>query len=244
MTEPRPRVLVVDDESQMVSIVAFALETQGFETMTARNAEDAWRLIQNEAFDLLVLDVMLPGASGVQLCRRVRTHSDVPVILLTARGEEADRLNGLLAGADDYVTKPFSPRELALRAAAVVRRTRGRAAASDVIVNGALVIDQAADTVTWGARTLRLTDMERRLLIALARRAGEVVPWRDLLNEVWFTGELAGGRDMIKTTVYRLRQHLGEAGDELIVAIRGVGYRMPRLETPGGPGNADAPGHA
>jgi len=110
MSEARPSVLVVDDERQMVSIVSFALETQGFATVSARSAEEAWRHFGAQSFDLVVLDVMLPGASGMRLCERIRATSDVPVILLTARGEESDRLAGLLAGADDYVTKPFSPR--------------------------------------------------------------------------------------------------------------------------------------
>ena len=227
MTEPRPHVLVVDDERQMVSIVGFALETQGFTTSSARSAEEAWRLFGAENFDLVVLDVMLPGASGVRLCERIRTVSDVPVILLTARGEESDRLAGLLAGADDYVTKPFSPRELALRAAAIVRRTRGRAQRSEALVNGTLAIDPAQRTAHLDGRALRLSDVELRLLTALMRHQGEVVSWRVLLNEVWSTDEAVGARDMIKTAVYRLRQHLGPEADDLIVSVRGTGYLMP-----------------
>lgn len=233
MTEPRPRVLVVDDESQMVSIVAFALETQGFQPDVARSAEQGWRMLCAEHYDLVVLDVMLPGASGIQLCERLRAESEVPVILLTARGEEEDRLRGLLAGADDYVTKPFSPRELALRASAIVRRTRGRAASSETLVNGTLVIDQARRSVTLGGRLVQLSDVELRLLVALTRRVGDIVPWRTLLNEVWHTAELQGGRDMIKTSVYRLRQHLGQAGESLIVTVRGTGYLMPRQDGDG-----------
>ena len=232
MTEQRPHVLVVDDERQMVSIVGFALETQGFTTSSARSAEEAWRMFGAESFDLVVLDVMLPGASGVRLCERIRTVSDVPVILLTARGEESDRLAGLLAGADDYVTKPFSPRELALRAAAIVRRTKGRAQRSEVLVNGTLTIDPAQRTAHLHGRALRLSDVELRLLTALMRHQGEVVSWRVLLNEVWATDEAVGARDMIKTAVYRLRQHLGPEADDLIVSIRGTGYLMPIQDLP------------
>ncbi len=223
----RPRVLVVDDETQMVSIVAFALETQGFVPVTARSAEQGWRLFGAEDFDLVVLDVMLPGASGVQLAQRIRTRSDVPIIMLTARGEEEDRLAGLLAGADDYVTKPFSPRELALRAQALVRRARA-ASASRRLTNGPLVIDLDQRSATLAGQHLKLTDVELRLLTALARRVGEPVGWRDLLNEVWFTAEVQGGRDMIKTTVHRLRSRVPQ-GDALVVAVRGVGYLMPSL---------------
>lgn len=233
MGEPRPRVLVVDDETQMVSIVAFALETQGFDPVTARSAEQAWRLLTAENFDLVVLDVMLPGASGVQLAQRIRAGSDVPIMMLTARGDENDRLTGLLAGADDYVTKPFSPRELALRAQAIVRRTRGHAERPHRIVNGPLVIDTAQRTASCDGRAVKLSDVELRLLAVLARRVGEPVAWRELLNEVWHTGELQGGRDMIKTTVHRLRQRLEDHGDALIVTVRGVGYLMPALHRDG-----------
>lgn len=235
MPESGPRVLVVDDEAQMVGIVAFALETQGFEPVTARSAEQAWRLFQEQSFDLIVLDVMLPGASGVQLCQRIRTASDIPVILLTAKGQEADRLTGLLAGADDYVTKPFSPRELALRASAIVRRTRSGRGEHDELTNGPLRIDPAQRMATLDGRVLRLSDVELRLLTALTRHVGNVVGWRELLNEVWYTGETGGGRDMIKTTVYRLRQHLGDRAESLIIAVRGVGYLMPRLPSDGAP---------
>lgn len=228
MSEHSPHVLVVDDETQMVSIVSFALETQGFVTTTARNAEQAWRLLGTHEFDLVVLDVMLPGASGVQLTQRIRTTSDVPIMLLTARGEEEDRLAGLMAGADDYVTKPFSPRELALRAQAIVRRSR-RVATEQAIINGPLIIDTAARTATYDGRALRLSDVELRLLIVLARHVGEPVGWRSLLNEVWSTAETQGGRDMIKTTVHRLRQRLGLPGEGLVLSVRGVGYLMPVL---------------
>lgn len=228
MTDHAPRVLVVDDETQMLSIVAFALETQGFTAITARNAEEAWTRLRQEHVDLVVLDVTLPGASGVELCRRLRTSSEVPVMMLTARTTEDDRVAGLLAGADDYVTKPFSPRELALRAQAIVRRTGQRRAAGGVVANGPLVIDPDRRQARVGQEVLRLSDVELRLLTAMARRPGQVVGWAELLNEVWYTGEHAGGREMIKTTVYRLRQHLGP-NREWITAVRGVGYLMPLL---------------
>ncbi|MCA0295514.1 MAG: response regulator transcription factor [Actinobacteria bacterium] len=229
MTDPAPRVLVVDDETQMVSIVSFALETQGFVPSVARNAEQAWRMLCDERFDLVVLDVMLPGASGIQLTERIRATSDTPVVLLTARGEEEDRLRGLLAGADDYLTKPFSPRELALRAAAIIRRTRSRAPEQDVLVNGPLRIDRGRRQAQLDGVPLRLSGVEYELLVALAVRAGEPVEWRQLLNEVWHTAVLAGGRDMVKTAAYRLRHAIGPTADDLIVTVRGVGYLMPRL---------------
>ncbi len=238
MTEPAPRVLVVDDETQMVSIVSFALETQGFVPSVARNAEQAWRMLCDEPFDLVVLDVMLPGASGIQLTERIRATSDTPVVLLTARGEEEDRLRGLLAGADDYLTKPFSPRELALRAAAIIRRTRSQASEQEILVNGPLSIDRGRRLARLDGNALRLSGVELQLLTALAMRAGEAVHWRQLLNEVWHTGGIQGGRDMVKTAVYRLRHAIGPTADDLIVTVRGVGYLMPRLDA-SNPGSAD-----
>lgn len=222
-----PRALVVDDEAQMLSIVSFALETQGFEVLTARTAEKAWTALRREHFDLAILDVTLPGASGLDLCQRLRAESDLPVIMLTARTTEDHRVAGLLAGADDYVTKPFSPRELALRAQAIVRRTRP-VREDDDIRNGPLQINATRRRAILDGRVLRLSDVEIRLLAALARRAGEVVTWSELLNEVWFTGEHAGGRDMIKSTVYRLRHHLDDER-EWITSVRGSGYLMPRM---------------
>ena len=188
-----------------------------------------------KAGETVVLDVTLPGASGMQLCERIRSAYDTPVILLTARGEEDDRLRGLIAGADDYITKPFSPRELALRAAAVVRRTRGRLSATAQLANGPLVIDPGRRTAHLDGVLLALSDVEFRLLSVLARHTGEVVGWRTILNEVWATTETMGGRDMIKTTVYRLRQQLGPAAERLIVTVRGSGYLMPRQEDDGSP---------
>jgi DNA-binding response OmpR family regulator len=230
MSDRPPTALVVDDEAQMVSIVAFALQTQGFSTDTARNAEQAWTKLRSTTFDLVVLDVMLPGASGIQLCERIRSTFDTPVVLVTARGEEDDRLKGLLAGADDYVTKPFSPRELALRATAVVRRTRGQQHDHAILANGALRVDPSRRIATLRGRHLRLSDVEFRLLVTLTSRAGTPVEWRTLLNEVWHTGELAGGRDIVKTAICRLRHSIGPTADELILTVRAVGYMMPRLE--------------
>lgn len=230
MAEDSARALVVDDERQMASIVSFALETRGFQCLTAASAEQAWRVLDRERVDLVILDVMLPGATGIELCRRIRTRSDVPVLLLSARGDEEDRVEGLLAGADDYVTKPFSPRELVLRAEGLVRRGRARGGADELLTNGPLVVDVPRRAVTLADRQVRLGDVELRLLAALMRRAGQVVPWRDLLNEVWATAETVGGRDMLKTAVHRLRSSLGHAGEPLIVTVRGTGYLMPRLE--------------
>ncbi|PHP53259.1 response regulator transcription factor [Actinomyces ruminis] len=227
---PKLVALVVDDEPQMLYVVTFALETQGFECLTAPDAETAWEMASTRDLDLVVLDVMLPGGSGVDLCRRLRgTGSQVPIILLTAMRDEPDRIAGLEAGADDYVTKPFSPRELALRARAVTRRS---GSGPDAITNGPLRVSTATGRVSWSGRNIPLPDTEARLLATMARRCDAVVTWQELLNEVWGTSDDSGGREMVRTTVYRLRRHL-EAHDvpaDVVVAVRGRGYRMPPLD--------------
>jgi two-component system phosphate regulon response regulator PhoB len=227
---PRPTVLVVDDEPQMVAIVAFALETQGFNTLDAHDAAQAWSLLASHEIDLVILDVMLPDGSGRDLCRRIAERTHVPVILLTALSDPDDRVRGLEAGADDYVTKPFAPRELALRAQAVLRRTGrvGPGPERGLLRTGALVADLAAPRVTWNGRTVPLAEMERRLLVRLMRSPGEVVPLRALLNDVWETTAVEGGRDMVKSSVYRLRHQLRAAGvpADLVRAVRAHGYRL------------------
>jgi two-component system phosphate regulon response regulator PhoB len=232
MTMPAvpPTVLVVDDEPQMVAIVSFALETQGFAALAAHDAASAWSTLGSRAVDLVILDVMLPDGSGRDLCRRITERTPVPVILLTALADPDDRVRGLEAGADDYVTKPFAPRELALRAQAVLRRTGrvGPGPEQGTLRCGSLVADLSAPRMTWHGKVVPLAEMERRLLVRLMRAPGEVVPLRALLNEVWETTAIEGGRDMVKSSVYRLRHQLRAAGvpADLVHAVRAHGYRL------------------
>lgn len=232
----KPIALVCDDEPQMLSIVSFALETQGFECVTAPSTARPQDLLDARSFDLLILDVMTPTGSGVDLVKRIRAAGDaVPVILLTALGDEEDRIRGLEAGADDYVTKPFSPRELALRAQAVVRRAAPAPARADRgLEAGALAIGADRRTATWRGAPLQLSPTELRVLTVLVAHEGEDVAWRDLLNEAWETTDAVGAHDMIKTTMYRLRRQLERAGMDpaCVQPVRGVGYRLvvPREE--------------
>lgn len=225
-------VLVVDDEVQMTAIISFALETQGLRTLTATDAASAREVLGSEPVDLVVLDVMLPGESGIELCRSLRETSDVPVILLTALGEVDDRVAGLTAGADDYLTKPFSPRELALRAQAILRRSTGASTAArpggHVLRCGPLRVDPAAGSASWDGVELDLPETELRLLGRLVQDAGRAVPLRTLLHEVWDTSHAEGGRDMVKSMIYRLRRQLRMQGapTDLIEAVRGQGYRV------------------
>lgn len=217
--------LVVDDEPQMLDIVTFALETQGFSAVSAKDAESAWNHFRGRQFDLVVLDVMLPQASGLSLCRRIRETSDVPVLLLTAKSGAQDRIAGLEAGADDYVIKPFHPRELALRAEALVRRSRVAAPAHSDLVQGSLRI--SGDTVTVNGRYVHLSSLELKLLRRLASAQGRPVSFRDLLLSGWQIDEGPGGKEMLKTALYRVRKALQNEGlPRAIRAVRGVGYEL------------------
>ena len=218
--------LVVDDEPQMLDIVTFALETQGFSALSAKDAETAWHHFRGRRFDLVVLDVMLPQASGLSLCRRIRETSDVPVLLLTAKSGAQDRIAGLEAGADDYVIKPFHPRELALRAEALVRRSRAAPADSE-LVHGPLRMSQ--DAVTINGRYVHLSPLELRLLRRLASAQGQPVSFRDLLLSGWQIEEGPGAKEMLKTALYRVRKALQSEGlPRAIRAVRGVGYELAR----------------
>ncbi|MFC4117636.1 response regulator transcription factor [Nonomuraea zeae] len=221
--------LVVDDEPQMTAIVEFALQTQGFAVLTAHDGATAMNLLRTHDVDLVVLDVLMPALDGLSLCELIRARSDVPVMLLTALTQQEDVIAGLERGADDYVTKPFHPREVALRAQALVRRRRapgdGEGAALRV---GGLVIDPGRHTVTVGGRRLELPYTEFKLLAHLAARPGRPQSWQDLLRAVWGTADLMGGRDVVRSTVYRLRSRLAALdAARYVQTVRGAGYLMP-----------------
>lgn len=224
------KALVLDDDPHIASVITFSLETRGFSWETAATGREAWKLLRKKHFDLAVLDVMLPDISGVDLTRRIRAAFSIPIILVSALGEESERIAGLEAGADDYIVKPFSPRELALRAELAVKHGTGATSNAGLVTNGPLSLDLQSGSAVWDSERLDLTDIEFRFLLALASRIGNVVSISDLLNEVWQTQEIAGGRDMIKSTVYRLRKNLaGIAPPDLIVNVRGLGYSMQKL---------------
>ncbi len=220
------RALIVEDEPAMRDIIAFALETQNFSTVTAGSAEEGWALLAEQHIDLAVLDVMLPGMSGVELCRRITATRPVPVILLTALGETSQRIAGLEAGASDYVAKPFHPRELALRAAGLVRRSP--LSSGTIVQAGPVTLDLRAATAYVRGKRVDLTPHEYRLVAALVTRSGEDLPFRQLLLLGWGDPQPLGGRDLLKTAVYRLRLKLESADPAArgcILSVRGVGYR-------------------
>jgi two-component system phosphate regulon response regulator PhoB len=222
------RILVVDDEPDITALVAYHLARAGYRVSTAANGQDAIKAAREERPDIVVLDLMLPGVSGYEVLRELRQRretADVGVILLTARREEADRIKGLSLGADDYLTKPFSPQELTLRVAALLRRLAAPpVAAGSALVEGPLVIDRGAHRVTLHGEEVPLTATEFKLLLTLAERRGRVQTRPQLLETVWDAQPDIQTRT-VDMHVQRLRSKLGEVG-ELIETIRGFGYRF------------------
>ncbi len=222
------RVLVVDDEPDIVALVAYHLVKAGYRVSTASNGREAVAAAKQEHPALIVLDLMLPGISGYEVLEQLRAieaTKDIAVLMLTARREEQDRIQGLSLGADDYLTKPFSPQELVLRVAAILRRmSAGGNGASDVLAIGALRIDRAAHRVTVESREIELTPTEYKLLLTLADRRGRVQARSHLLETVWEAAPDIQTRT-VDMHVQRLRAKLGSAGD-LIETVRGFGYRL------------------
>ena len=228
MTEPvAGRVLVVDDDLTVRDVVRRYLELGGHQVSLADNGEDALRWIAEHEPDLVVLDLMLPGIDGLEVCRRLRQHSAVPVVMLTALGEEENRIAGLQLGADDYVTKPFSPRELALRVSSVLRRARAPLAQSGPreLVDGELVLDVAAHKASLRGAELALTTREFDLLMFLMSHPGEAFTREQLPEKVW--GWDFGDQSTVTVHVRRLREKVEEAPAKpaRIVTVWGVGYR-------------------
>ncbi len=225
----RPWALVVDDEPQMRTLVEFALQSEGFEVITANHAAEAWERLAESTFDIVILDVIMPGMNGVALCQRIREEWDIPVILVTALGDPDHRIIGFEAGADDYVAKPFHPRELALRASVILRRS-SQQDSLPILRNGRLEVNPAERRVSFDGKEIRLSESEFRLCMALVKSVGHPLSYETLLTAVWETENSVGGREMLKTAVWRLRARLAAAHSGLLVEnVRGVGYVMPRL---------------
>jgi two-component system phosphate regulon response regulator PhoB len=222
------RILVVDDEPDIVALVVYHLAKAGFRISTASNGADALRLAQQDRPALIVLDLMLPGMSGLDVLEQLRADEsgqDIAVLLLTARRDEPDRIKGLSSGADDYLTKPFSPQELVLRVRNILRRmAQTQSGLPDVVRVGPIHIDRAAHRVTVENAELDLTPTEFKLLMTLAERRGRVQSRALLLEIVWDAAPDIQTRT-VDMHVQRLRTKLGAAG-ELIETVRGFGYRL------------------
>jgi DNA-binding response OmpR family regulator len=220
-------VLVVDDEPIVRDVVVRYLQREGYETLEAGDGLRAQELLRKHEPSLVVLDLMLPGMDGLELCRWIRARSELPVIMLTARAEEADRIVGLELGADDYLTKPFSPRELAVRVRAVLRRSSPAAGSKEHIVHGELELDAAAREVTKGGRLLRLTAKEFDLLCFLAFHPRRVFSRDQLMESVWGY-EPAFDTGTVTVHVRRLREKIEDDPSQPrhLETVWGVGYRF------------------
>ncbi len=243
-------VLIVEDERDLSKVLVYNFKQAGFDVVSAANGETALRAVKEERFDLILLDLMLPDMSGTEVCRRLKQSKEtsaIPVMMVTAKGEEIDRIVGFELGADDYVVKPFSVRELILRARAILRRAEGPGEVADRIELTRLRVDRAAHR-TWvqagpdaaesadGWQEISLTALELRLLLMLHDRRGRVLTRDQLLDEVWGSHADVTTRN-VDTHVKRVREKLGVAGD-YIETVRGVGYRFSAEDPPGDSGGA------
>jgi DNA-binding response OmpR family regulator len=222
-------ILVVDDDRDIADIIGYSLRKEGHRPLLAYSGEEALALAERAPPDLVVLDVMLPGMSGFDVCRKLRERSPVPVILLTARGEEADRVWGLDLGADDYLTKPFSHRELLARIRAVARRSAAALTPDQgSVAVGELEVDCGAHVVTMRGRRVDLTPKEYEILRCLALNAGRVVPHERLLAFAWGSSALESDVDQLKVHVRHLREKLERtpSAPEYLTTVRGVGYKL------------------
>ena len=225
------RILVVDDEPAVTDLLAYNLRKAHYEVLVAANGREALHLAREASPDLILLDLMLPGIDGLDVCRELRKTSSVPIIMITALGEETDRIVGLELGADDYVSKPFSVRELMARIKAVLRRTQSgdieNAPAALLYGPGSMQMDLEGRTVTLGETTLNLTRLEFDLLYHLLSNAVRVITRERLLEQVWGY-DFAGDTRAVDSAIKRLRAKLRtvSASADAIEAVRGVGYRF------------------
>jgi DNA-binding response OmpR family regulator len=218
-------ILVVEDEQAIADLVRAYLKREGFGVVWAPSGELALEELSRHSVRLVVLDIGLPGIDGFEVCRRLRARTGVPIVMLSARDDEVDRVAGLEAGADDYVTKPFSPRELVARVKAILRRAGGAAAGveSGVLSAAGVELDRAAHTVSAAGEPVELTGREFDLLAALLANPGVVLS-RDRLLELVWGGEFAGGTRTVDVHVAQLRAKLERP--DLVQTVRGVGYKV------------------
>jgi DNA-binding response OmpR family regulator len=226
-------ILVVDDEPLYLRLLKVNLEPEGYQILTANNGEEALEIVSNKKPDLVILDVMMPKLDGITTCERIRQFSSIPIIMLTARGEEQDRVRGLNVGADDYVVKPFSVTELVARVHAVLRRTHNQEeeTQSRFFVHGNLKIDFARAEVWKDNKPIYLSATEYRLLIQFAHNTGQVLSAEELLVAVW-GAQYRDDREILWVSIARLRQKLEDNPHSPfhIVTRSGLGYQMPPEE--------------
>jgi len=223
------RILLVDDEQSIQTLLSYPLRKDGYHVTSALDGGEALQRFEEGRFDLVILDLMLPRIDGVEVCRQLRSRSQVPIIMLTAKGSETDKVAGLEVGADDYITKPFSMREFRSRVKAALRRSRmgGEAATEESIASGELTIDFERRMVTLGEDEIRVTYVEFEILGALARSPGRVLTRETLLEHVWGDSEYRDPRT-VDVHIRHLREKLESdpKEPEYLFTVRGVGYRF------------------
>jgi len=228
-----PRLLVVDDEDAILEFVSFNLRKEGYDVTTARDGDQALALAATSAFDLVILDIMLPGVDGFEVCRQLRAKGDVPVLFLSARDTELDKVVGLEIGGDDYLAKPFGIRELQARVKALLRRSASRpksggaSVAGDVFEHAGIRLDEGSHEVMHGETPIDLTPREFELLACLMRHAGSVLSRDQLLRDAW-GWEIVVETKTVDTHIKRLRDKLEAAGvdPDVVETVRGYGYRL------------------
>jgi DNA-binding response OmpR family regulator len=222
------RVLLIDDDTRLHELLGTYLGQNGVVLAAAPDGPAGLAALESGTFDAVLLDVMMPGMNGLEVCKRIREKSRIPIIMLTAKGDETDRVVGLEIGADDYVAKPFGPRELLARLRAVLRRASPEAVSERLVV-GAIAIDVPVREVKVHGKPAELTGIEFDILLALARRAGRVVPRESLLDEAG-RGDVAVGGRTVDVHISHLRQKLGDdpRAPRLIKTVRGVGYVLAK----------------
>lgn len=225
---PSYKILIVEDDPPIARLIRYNLEKAGFECLQSGDGQAAFEDLKRHKIHLIVLDVMLPGMDGFELCREIRKKPEwarIPVLMLTARAQEIDRILGLELGADDYMVKPFSPRELVLRVKAILRRGESQGGeAAEILTSGKLAVDRSRHKVTAGGREILLTPMEFKLLVLLMERRGRLQGRERLLNDVWDMSAEVATRT-VDAHIKSLRRKLGRMG-RCIETVRGYGYRF------------------
>lgn len=228
------KILIVDDEKEITDLVALYLENENFTVYKYYTAKDALKCIQEETLDLAILDVMLPDTSGFQICRKIREKYRYPVIMLTAKGEEIDKITGLTLGADDYITKPFLPLELVARVKAQLRRYKrynmGTEPEEDVIIHSGLVLNVKTHECMLNEKPLSLTPTEFSILCILCREKGNVVSAEDLFHQIWGDEYYSKSNNTITVHIRHLREKMGDSFEDpkYIKTVWGCGYKIER----------------
>ena len=227
------RLLLVDDDRDLVEVLTYVLQREGFSVVAAFDGEGAWRQFQSEQPSLVILDINMPGIDGLEVCRRIREASTVPVVMLTARADEVDIIRALGLGADDYVTKPFSPRQLVARVKAVLRRAAAVPVSAppsepEELRSGVLHLDLRTRTMTRRGEIIHLTPLEYKIMVFLLRNQGRVLGSAAIVEHVWgYVG--SGNEDLVKVHVHRLRQKIEDDPQSPmhVRTVPGAGYIIP-----------------